>query len=63
MAKLFVNSGDPDQLQRSGSALFASCPFRGLQAKGDWKIFRQFYKDLFFFFCKFCLLSCTRSPF
>ena len=30
MAKLFVNSGDPDQTPRSGSALFAIYPFTGL---------------------------------
>ena len=34
MAKLFANSGEPDQTPRSAasdvSALFASCPFTGL---------------------------------
>ena len=31
MAELFANSGDLDQTPRSGSALFANNPFRGLQ--------------------------------
>ena len=30
MAKLFANSGDPDQMPCSGSALFASYLFTGL---------------------------------
>ena len=35
MPELFANSGDPDQMPHSGSALFANYPFRGLQTTMD----------------------------
>ena len=47
MAKLFENSGDPDQMLHSaasdlGSALFANYHFRGLQTKmGSWLVFKK----------------------